>query len=196
MVHGFLIHSLSPGPCRVLFSSTFIHETLPDGQHLTVQDERERRKLQLLQVAQRVQSEYSFQYVASASSISSAGDMSGLLSTEELLSHLKAGVFRLPCGNPFKVERVVLWRGLANSGFALICEKDENRLVAENILNLIIRHLQEYCQIILQPSEAILKADKVTAIIHHFLPEGQLLFMNNRFLRQVEKDLEQVMNTK
>ncbi|XP_068706487.1 AP-5 complex subunit sigma-1-like isoform X3 [Montipora foliosa] len=165
MVHGFLIHSLSPGPCRVLFSSTFIHETLPDGQHLTVQDERERRKLQLLQVAQRVQSEYSFQYVASASSISSAGDMSGLLSTED-------------------------------SGFALICEKDENRLVAENILNLIIRHLQEYCQIILQPSEAILKADKVTAIIHHFLPEGQLLFMNNRFLRQVEKDLEQVMNTK
>lgn len=91
---------------------------------------------------------------------------------------------------------MVLWRGLANCGFALICEKDENRLVAENILNLIIRHLQEYCQIILQPSEAILKADKVTAIIHHFLPEGQLLFMNNRFLRQVEKDLEQVMNTK
>ena len=38
-------------------------------------------------------------------------------------------------------------------GFALVCERDENRLVAENILNLIIRNLQEYCQIILQPSE-------------------------------------------
>ena len=28
MVYGFLIHSLSPGPCRVLFSSTFVHEAL------------------------------------------------------------------------------------------------------------------------------------------------------------------------
>ncbi len=34
-----------------------------------------------------------------------------------------------------------------------MCEKDENRLIAENILDLIIRHLQEYCQIILNPSE-------------------------------------------
>lgn len=85
---------------------------------------------------------------------------------------------------------------VSSCGFALICERDENRLVAENILNLIVRNLQEYCQIILQPSEAILKADKVTTILHHFLPEGQLLFMNNRFLRHVEKELEQVMNAK
>jgi len=157
-------------------------------------DERESRKEQLLQVAQRVQSEYSFRYVASGGA--SNEDLSGLSSTDELLSHLKTGVFRLSPGNPFKVERVVLWKGLANCGFALICEKDENRLVAENILNVIIRQLQEYCQIILQPSEAILKADKVSAITHQFLPGGQLLFMNNRFLRQVEKELEQVMNTK
>ena len=41
----------------------------------------------------------------------------------------------------------------SSCGFTLICEKDENRLVAENVLNLIIRHLQEYCQILLQPAE-------------------------------------------
>ena len=46
----------------------------------------------------------------------------------------------------------------SSCGFTLICEKDENRLVAENVLNLIIRHLQEYCQILLQPSE-----------VHYFL---------------------------
>ena len=45
------------------------------------QDERESRKLQLLQVAQRVQSEYSFRYVASGSA--SNEDLSGLLSTDE-----------------------------------------------------------------------------------------------------------------
>ncbi|XP_027055129.1 AP-5 complex subunit sigma-1-like [Pocillopora damicornis] len=56
--------------------------------------------------------------------------------------------------------------------------------------------LQEYCQIILQPSEAILKVDRVVTIIHQFLPNGQLLFMNTRYLRQMEKELEQVMSFK
>jgi len=109
MVCGFLIHSLSPGPCRVLFSSTFVHEALPDG--LTIHDERASKKLQLLQVAQRVQSEYSFRYVAAGSSSGGTQELSGLLSTEEILSHMKAGVFRLSPGNPFQVERVVLWKG-------------------------------------------------------------------------------------
>ncbi|XP_078382761.1 AP-5 complex subunit sigma-1-like isoform X4 [Oculina patagonica] len=181
MVYAFLVHSLVPGPCRVLYSSSFVHESPPDG--VASEDERARRKEQLLQVAQRVQSEYSFRYVASGND--SQEDFSGLSSTDELSS-----------GNPYQVERVVLWKGLANSGFTLVCEKDENRLIAENILDLIIRHLQEYCQIILNPSEAILKVDKVAAIIHQFLPNGQLLFMNNRYLRQVEKELEQVMNLK
>lgn len=192
MVYAFLIHSLAPGPCRILCCSVFTHDSLPDG--VIIQDERESRKEQLLQVAQRVQSEYSFRYVALGGT--SHEDLSGLASTDELLSNLKTGFFRLSQGTPFAVERIALWKGLANCGFTLICEKDENRLVAENVLNLIIRHLQEYCQILLQPSEAILKADKVTAVTHQLLPEGQLLFMNNRFLRQVEKELEQVVNAK
>ena len=58
---------------------------------------------------------------------------------------------------PFSVDSFILICFLFffqfSCGFALICERDENRLVAENILNLIIRNLQEYCQIILQPSE-------------------------------------------
>ncbi|XP_020628535.1 AP-5 complex subunit sigma-1-like [Orbicella faveolata] len=192
MVYAFLIHSLTPGPCRVLYSTPFVHEPPLDG--VAGEDERSKRKEQLLQVAQRVQSEYSFRYVASGSE--SQEDLSGLSSTDELLSNLKAGVFRLSSGNPYKAERVVLWKGLANSGFTLVCEKNENRLIAENILDLLIRHLQEYCQVILQPSEAILKVDKVAAIVHQLLPNGQLLFMNNRYLRQVEKELEQVMNLK
>ncbi|XP_078382760.1 AP-5 complex subunit sigma-1-like isoform X3 [Oculina patagonica] len=189
MVYAFLVHSLVPGPCRVLYSSSFVHESPPDG--VASEDERARRKEQLLQVAQRVQSEYSFRYVASGND--SQEDFSGLSSTDDSKCALAD---RLSSGNPYQVERVVLWKGLANSGFTLVCEKDENRLIAENILDLIIRHLQEYCQIILNPSEAILKVDKVAAIIHQFLPNGQLLFMNNRYLRQVEKELEQVMNLK
>ena len=51
----------------------------PDG--LIVQDERESRKEQLLQVGQRVQSEYSFRYVALGGT--SHEDLSGLASTDE-----------------------------------------------------------------------------------------------------------------
>ena len=51
----------------------------PDG--VIIQDEREGRKEQLLQVAQRVQSEYSFRYVALGGT--SHEDLSGLASTDE-----------------------------------------------------------------------------------------------------------------
>lgn len=29
MVYAFILHTLSPGPCRVLFSSVFVHEAQP-----------------------------------------------------------------------------------------------------------------------------------------------------------------------
>ena len=54
----------------------------------------------------------------------------------------------------------------SSCGFTLICEKDENRLVAENVLNLIIRHLQEYCQILLQPSEVHCFLSKFLHVIY------------------------------
>lgn len=61
--------------------SSLIISVLFQAEGVINQDERESRKLQLLQVAQRVQSEYSFQYVASGSA--SNEDLSGLLSTDE-----------------------------------------------------------------------------------------------------------------
>ena len=48
---------------------------------MIMNDERESRKVQLLQVAQRVQSEYSFRYVALGGT--SHEDLSGLASTDE-----------------------------------------------------------------------------------------------------------------
>ena len=48
---------------------------------MIMNDERESRKAQLLQVAQRVQSEYSFRYVALGGT--SHEDLSGLASTDE-----------------------------------------------------------------------------------------------------------------
>lgn len=50
----------------------------------TTEDERARRKEQLLQVAQRVQSEYSFRYVACGND--SQEEFSGLSSTDEYVN--------------------------------------------------------------------------------------------------------------
>ena len=60
-----------------------------------MEDERSKRKEQLLQVAQRVQSEYSFKYVASGSE--SQEDLSGLSSTDEYVSLSSLGFINLAC---------------------------------------------------------------------------------------------------
>ena len=60
-----------------------------------MEDERCKRKEQLLQVAQRVQSEYSFKYVASGSE--SQEDLSGLSSTDEYVSLSSLGFINLAC---------------------------------------------------------------------------------------------------
>jgi len=59
------------------------------------EDERSKRKEQLLQVAQRVQSEYSFRYVALGSE--SQEDLSGLSSTDEYVSLMVCENLKLVC---------------------------------------------------------------------------------------------------
>ncbi|XP_048590306.1 AP-5 complex subunit sigma-1 [Nematostella vectensis] len=190
MVYAFIVHTLNPGPCRVLFSTSFIQDLDVDD----TEDPRTTRKENLQLVAQRMQSEYAFTQVASG--VILREDLSGMSTTEEILAQLESGIFRLQAGNPFSTDKVVVWKGTGNCGFCLVCEPTENRIIAENVLILLIRFIQEYCRVIPQTAEAILKADKLAAVTHQFLPNGQLLFMNHRFVRQMEKELEQVMAMK
>ena len=108
---------------------------------------------------------------------------------------LELGFLRLREGDPFPVERTVVWLGAGNTGFTLVCHKEENRLTAENVLRLLIRYLQEYIRVINQPAEAALKADKVCVVLNTLLPDGALLFMNHRVVRGLEKELEVLMKT-
>lgn len=45
-------------------------------------------------------------------------------------------------------------------------------------------------------AQIMLKAEKVTAILHQFLPNGQLLFLNHRAIIQYEKRLEKLLSGK
>lgn len=115
------------------------------------------------------------------------------MGNDDTLPDFEFGCIRLPEGNPFTVERIALWLGAGNSGFTLVCEKSENRLLAENVLKILIRFIQEHVRIINQPSEARLKSDKIALILSRFLPNGNLLFMNHRVVRQLEKEVENLM---
>lgn len=85
---------------------------------------------------------------------------------------------------------------LFSCAFVLICEVDENRIQAENVLSLIIKHIIEHVIITIDQkvAEIMLKGEKVSAILHIFLPNGQILFMNHKLIRQLEKQLETVLN--
>ena len=44
--------------------------------------------------------------------------------------------------------------------------------------------------------QVTLKAEKMTAILHQFLPNGQLQFMNHKVVAQYEKQLEKILAIK
>ena len=74
----------------------------------------------------------------------------------------------------------------SSSGFTLVCEKDENRLIAENILDLLIRHLQEYCQVILQPSE-VWQTRKTSVVTEGGVSCGTVITYKQRYDKQKKK---------
>ena len=117
------------------------------------------------------------------------------LNQEDQLPEFELGFFRLKAGQPFTDDKVVVWFGAGNTGFTLILHKEENRILAENVLKLLIRYFQEYLRVLNQPAEAALKADRVCLILHKLLPDGALVFMNHRVIRAIERELEILMKS-
>ncbi|XP_077992682.1 AP-5 complex subunit sigma-1-like [Glandiceps talaboti] len=200
MVYAFIIHTLEPGSCRVLYSSTFGQEDIEreqsdseDSDELKGSELRTVRKEQIEIVAKQVQSEFSFRRAVSGRTFDE--EVQILNSSESSLPY-ETGIFRLRDGDPFKEERLVVWTGTVNCAFVLVCYKHENRIQAESVLRTIVRYLQEYVRVISRPTEAMTKADKVTTVIHQFLPNGQILFMNHRVIRQFEKEMEALLSGK
>ena len=201
MVYAFMIQTVLPGPCRVLYSNTYIPDhvasstkdkqgdnTEPDGDCANV---RATRKERLLSVAEEIQSEYGFRVATSNRSYDM--ELQTMLS-EGTLPDFEIGFFRLSPDSEdictSNEEKVVVWLAALNCAFSLICDENENRIVAENVLKLLIKYLQDYCRILGEPNNAFRRPDRVALIENQFLPNGKLLFMNHRVIRQFEKELE------
>ncbi|CAM4670164.1 unnamed protein product [Lepidochelys kempii] len=197
MVHAFLIHTLHPRPgeeaglCRVLYSRVFGSERLDQspeesGPH-DLEKERLGRKEQILAVARQVDSTCKLLHQASGRP---ASDFPIQLPDEPIsLQDAPSGVFRLPPGDPFRENKMVLWLGVLSLGFALVCDPQENLMLAENTLRLVVKYLLEHLKLLSQGSNVVLKADKTEIILSKFLPHGQLLFLNDQFVQGLEKEL-------
>ncbi|KAH1169931.1 hypothetical protein KIL84_000916 [Mauremys mutica] len=197
MVHAFLIHTLHPRPgaeaglCRVLYSRVFGSERLDQspeepGPH-DLEKERLGRKEQILAVARQVDSTCKLLHQASGRP---ASDFPVQLPDEPIsLQDAPSGVFRLPPGDPFCENKTVLWLGVLSLGFALVCDPQENLMLAENTLRLVVKYLLEHLKLLNQGSDVVLKADKTEIILSKFLPHGQLLFLNDQFVQGLEKEL-------
>lgn len=140
----------------------------------------------------QVHSEYQFRRSVSNRSIE---EEMQALNQDDQLPEFELGFLRLAKDKPFFTEKCVVWLGAGNSGFTLICHKEENRVLAENVLKLLIRYLQEYLRVLNQPAEAALKADRVCLVTQKFLPDGSLTFMNHRVIRSLERELEILIKT-
>lgn len=189
MVHAFIIHTLFPGQCKVLFYQTFV-STEPNSQCASEGSKECKRKEQIDYAAAQVHSEYQFRRSVMNRTVE---DDTLALNQDDQLPEFEIGFLRLREGFPFHEDKVSVWLGVGNTGFTLICEKEENRILAESVLKLLIRYLQQYLRVLNQPAEAALKADRVCLIISKVLPDGALIFMNSRLIRIIEKELEIMM---
>lgn len=204
MVYAFMIQTVLPGNCRVLYSNTYIPDPSTETNNVQEGDNtgivpgesRAVRKERLQSIAEEIQSEYGFRVATSNRSFDT--ELQTLLN-EGTLPDFEIGFFRLSpdtvhiCTS--KDEKIVVWLAALNSGFSLICDTNENRILAESVLKTLIKYLQDYCRILGEPNNALTRSDRVALIENQFLPNGKLLFMNHRVIRQFEKELETKMKS-
>lgn len=198
MVHGFLIHTLGSGLdgsqslCRVLYSRTFSFEIFDDQaedqRERDPERERLRRKEQILTVARQVQMSCALLRQASGKPVVESA-LQPPLDEPFSLQDADFGVFGLSPGDPFNTQKTVLWMGVLSIGFALICDADENLVLAENTLRMLVRFLVDALKLLSQSSDVVLKSDKAEILLNTFLPHGQLLFLNHQFVQALEKEL-------
>ncbi|KAM6163239.1 AP-5 complex subunit sigma-1 isoform 1-T1 [Rhynchocyon petersi] len=194
MVHAFLIHTLrapnaeDTGFCRVLYSCVFGSEKSPeDSRPYSTERDRLLRKEQLLAVARQAESMCRLQQQASGRF---SMDLPPQSSDEPMSLHeAPHGAFRLPAGDPFQEPRTVVWLGVMSLGFALVLDAHENLLLAEGTLRLLARLLCDHLRLLTPGTSLLLRADRVEAILARFLPQGQLLFLNDQFVHSLEKEL-------
>ncbi|XP_026547270.1 AP-5 complex subunit sigma-1 [Notechis scutatus] len=189
MVRAFFIHPLrarpgeDPEPGQLLFCRVFVAEGGAAAEAPHPEKERLRTVARQVETACRLQ--------LSLSGKQPSEHLHQPLPEEAVsLQETPFGVFRLPSGDPFSEDKTVLWLGVQGLAFALVCDPDENLMLAEGTLRLLAKALLEHLKLLTTgASDVLLKADRMEAVLEKFLPHGQLLFLNDQFVVGLEREL-------
>lgn len=150
-------------------------------------EKRKTRKVQLKRVVERFHSIYQFFIATNSRSMDS--DIQ-ILNSDDIIPEFETGHFKLYKDDPFFQDMHVIWTTVCGLGLAFICNASENRLQAEITLKVLVRELHVLCKSILQPNDILNKPDRVGTLLSKFVPDGNLLFMNHRTIRQFEREAE------
>ena len=91
------------------------------------------------------------------------------------------GVIRLPRNELLEFPVLVLWRQVLSSAFVLVCDPEDNLVLASNFLSVFVSLLSEKFHnpvVAASPEQFLLHPEVVMELTSKLLPCGQLVFMN------------------
>ncbi|KAH9520446.1 AP-5 complex subunit sigma-1 [Bulinus truncatus] len=182
---------LPSGLPYTLFYKYFHNDTKPSkldsecSSNERAEDIRRIRKEQMKRAEERLYSIYQFSIATNPRN--AEADVQ-LLNGDSPVPEIDTGHFKLYKHDPFTDDMCVIWTSVCGVILSFVCYTHENRLQAQSVLRLLVRQL--YLRNILQPTEILAKPDKVYLLLTKFLPEGILLFMNHRLIRQFEREVD------
>ncbi|NXP30971.1 AP5S1 protein, partial [Leiothrix lutea] len=170
--------------CRLLYARTF---RTPPGTAPGGSRQRLLRKEQLLAVARQVASQC--QLLQSSLGRPSSPQLPQLPDEPMSLQDAPGGLFQLRPGDPFPERVTVVWLSVLALAFALVCEPQENLSLAEITLRRLAPRLLLSLRLLGPGADVLLRPDAADGLLDRLLPHGQMLFLNERFLQAMDREL-------
>eukprot|EP01091_Cochliopodium_minus_P009892 TRINITY_DN2536_c0_g1_i1.p1 TRINITY_DN2536_c0_g1~~TRINITY_DN2536_c0_g1_i1.p1 ORF type:complete len:173 (-),score=30.12 TRINITY_DN2536_c0_g1_i1:55-573(-) len=102
------------------------------------------------------------------------------------------GTFTLPGQTKlFKTEKVVIWRKIYGSVFTIVCDRNENTLLASTFVDIFIKTLNEHFKndkLFIQPTELLNKPEEVLILLSTYLPNGKLLISTSKHIKHLKTE--------
>ncbi|GAM18264.1 hypothetical protein SAMD00019534_014390 [Acytostelium subglobosum LB1] len=95
-----------------------------------------------------------------------------------------------PVAHYFATSKYVIWKQMLGACFTIICEEDENRLLVANFLAMFNNILLDHFKNIISKSP-VQESEEILLLLHHYLPNGQLLFTSNQYAKHTKATIPQ-----